>query len=197
MRFEGGFQGRCNKLVDGCYSFWQAGLLPLLHRALFKEGTFHFDLKRLFTPQRLVLPNRMNQYYYFILNSRMCIIWALFNGNKFTLRPQWVHLSSKRKKLTVANHLWHGSASMGRRPVCYSHTRLMTMIKVVRKHFRLTIFSLTSFSLTGGFDYFMTPLFLIYYHWISKFSLFLPVKTDKSRVVSFYQFRLSFVCYVV
>nr|XP_006632568.1 PREDICTED: protein farnesyltransferase subunit beta-like [Lepisosteus oculatus] len=38
MRFEGGFQGRCNKLVDGCYSFWQAGLLPLLHRSLFKEG---------------------------------------------------------------------------------------------------------------------------------------------------------------
>ncbi|KAK3517040.1 hypothetical protein QTP70_033842 [Hemibagrus guttatus] len=38
MRYEGGFQGRCNKLVDGCYSFWQAGLLPLLHRALFKDG---------------------------------------------------------------------------------------------------------------------------------------------------------------
>ncbi|XP_035237101.1 protein farnesyltransferase subunit beta-like isoform X1 [Anguilla anguilla] len=37
MRFEGGFQGRCNKLVDGCYSFWQAGLLPLLHLALFRE----------------------------------------------------------------------------------------------------------------------------------------------------------------
>uniref|UniRef100_A0A3B3Z849 Prenyltransferase alpha-alpha toroid domain-containing protein n=1 Tax=Periophthalmus magnuspinnatus TaxID=409849 RepID=A0A3B3Z849_9GOBI len=39
MRFEGGFQGRCNKLVDGCYSFWQAGLLPLLHRAFCKEGS--------------------------------------------------------------------------------------------------------------------------------------------------------------
>ncbi|XP_078419313.1 protein farnesyltransferase subunit beta isoform X2 [Cetorhinus maximus] len=38
MRFEGGFQGRCNKLVDGCYSFWQAGLLPLLHRALHVDG---------------------------------------------------------------------------------------------------------------------------------------------------------------
>ncbi|KAK1160470.1 protein farnesyltransferase subunit beta-like [Acipenser oxyrinchus oxyrinchus] len=38
MRFEGGFQGRCNKLVDGCYSFWQAGLLPLLHRALHTQG---------------------------------------------------------------------------------------------------------------------------------------------------------------
>ncbi|CAJ0955131.1 unnamed protein product, partial [Ranitomeya imitator] len=38
MRFEGGFQGRCNKLVDGCYSFWQAGLLPLIHRTLHAEG---------------------------------------------------------------------------------------------------------------------------------------------------------------
>ncbi|XP_013377345.1 PREDICTED: protein farnesyltransferase subunit beta isoform X2 [Chinchilla lanigera] len=38
MRFEGGFQGRCNKLVDGCYSFWQAGLLTLLHRALHAQG---------------------------------------------------------------------------------------------------------------------------------------------------------------
>lgn len=42
MRFEGGFQGRCNKLVDGCYSFWQAGLLPLLQRALLKEGRVGF-----------------------------------------------------------------------------------------------------------------------------------------------------------
>ncbi|XP_073495020.1 protein farnesyltransferase subunit beta [Phyllobates terribilis] len=38
MRFEGGFQGRCNKLVDGCYSFWQAGLMPLIHRTLHAEG---------------------------------------------------------------------------------------------------------------------------------------------------------------
>ena len=27
---EGGFNGRTNKLVDGCYSFWQGGLFPLL-----------------------------------------------------------------------------------------------------------------------------------------------------------------------
>ncbi|XP_066279849.1 protein farnesyltransferase subunit beta-like [Branchiostoma lanceolatum] len=38
MRLEGGFQGRTNKLVDGCYSFWQAGTLPLLHRVLMMEG---------------------------------------------------------------------------------------------------------------------------------------------------------------
>jgi protein farnesyltransferase subunit beta len=34
MRLEGGFQGRTNKLVDGCYSFWQGGLFPLLHSTL-------------------------------------------------------------------------------------------------------------------------------------------------------------------
>ena len=30
---EGGFMGRTNKLVDGCYSFWQGGAFPLLGAA--------------------------------------------------------------------------------------------------------------------------------------------------------------------
>jgi protein farnesyltransferase subunit beta len=30
MRREGGFSGRANKLVDGCYSFWVGALFPLL-----------------------------------------------------------------------------------------------------------------------------------------------------------------------
>lgn len=30
MSVEGGFQGRTNKLVDGCYSFWVGGLFPIL-----------------------------------------------------------------------------------------------------------------------------------------------------------------------
>ena len=30
MVFEGGFQGRANKLVDSCYTFWQGGALVLL-----------------------------------------------------------------------------------------------------------------------------------------------------------------------
>lgn len=34
MKLEGGFQGRTNKLVDGCYSFWQGGIFPLLHNVL-------------------------------------------------------------------------------------------------------------------------------------------------------------------
>lgn len=30
MAYEGGFQGRSNKLVDGCYSFWQGGALAIV-----------------------------------------------------------------------------------------------------------------------------------------------------------------------
>ncbi len=29
---EGGFMGRTNKLVDGCYSYWQGALFPLLQQ---------------------------------------------------------------------------------------------------------------------------------------------------------------------
>jgi len=34
MRFEGGFQGRTNKLVDSCYSYWQGAVLPIIHSIL-------------------------------------------------------------------------------------------------------------------------------------------------------------------
>lgn len=34
MALEGGFQGRTNKLVDGCYSFWVGGVFPLLDELL-------------------------------------------------------------------------------------------------------------------------------------------------------------------
>jgi len=30
---EGGYNGRTNKLADGCYSFWQGALAPLLQKA--------------------------------------------------------------------------------------------------------------------------------------------------------------------
>lgn len=39
MEREGGFQGRTNKLVDGCYSFWQGALFPMLHDLLQHEDT--------------------------------------------------------------------------------------------------------------------------------------------------------------
>ncbi|CAO4380797.1 unnamed protein product [Caenorhabditis nigoni] len=38
MKYEGGFQGRTNKLVDGCYSFWQGAIFPLLDGEMEREG---------------------------------------------------------------------------------------------------------------------------------------------------------------
>lgn len=34
MPFEGGFQGRTNKLVDGCYSFWLGSIFPIIYTTL-------------------------------------------------------------------------------------------------------------------------------------------------------------------
>ena len=42
MAYEGGFQGRTNKLVDGCYSFWQGGAFPLIHMILSMHGKCTF-----------------------------------------------------------------------------------------------------------------------------------------------------------
>eukprot|EP00697_Spironema_sp_BW2_P018033 gnl/Spiro4/9894_TR5246_c0_g1_i1.p1 gnl/Spiro4/9894_TR5246_c0_g1~~gnl/Spiro4/9894_TR5246_c0_g1_i1.p1 ORF type:complete len:431 (+),score=103.85 gnl/Spiro4/9894_TR5246_c0_g1_i1:106-1398(+) len=36
MSFEGGFCGRTNKLVDGCYSFWLAAMFPLIQTGSLK-----------------------------------------------------------------------------------------------------------------------------------------------------------------
>jgi protein farnesyltransferase subunit beta len=43
MRLEGGFQGRTNKLVDGCYSFWQGAALVLIQTLLAKETNIVLD----------------------------------------------------------------------------------------------------------------------------------------------------------
>lgn len=37
LSLEGGFSGRSNKLVDGCYSFWVGGLLPIFDILLKEE----------------------------------------------------------------------------------------------------------------------------------------------------------------
>ncbi|XP_074114319.1 farnesyl transferase beta subunit [Cotesia typhae] len=40
MKLEGGFQGRTNKLVDGCYSFWQGASFLLINAILAKEKKY-------------------------------------------------------------------------------------------------------------------------------------------------------------
>jgi len=53
MRLEGGFQGRTNKLVDGCYSFWQGGIFPLLHMVLRQAGNQNKPSDLLFNTRAL------------------------------------------------------------------------------------------------------------------------------------------------
>ncbi|KAH8867022.1 Protein farnesyltransferase subunit beta [Schistosoma japonicum] len=38
MATEGGFQGRTNKLVDSCYSFWQGAIFPIVEELLWLSG---------------------------------------------------------------------------------------------------------------------------------------------------------------
>lgn len=47
MRLEGGFQGRTNKLVDGCYSFWVGGIFPLLHASMQRDDALRSRLAQL------------------------------------------------------------------------------------------------------------------------------------------------------
>ena len=41
MEFEGGFAGRANKLVDGCYSFWQGGAMAVVNA--YEKGLSGWD----------------------------------------------------------------------------------------------------------------------------------------------------------
>ncbi|XP_055382969.1 protein farnesyltransferase subunit beta [Condylostylus longicornis] len=44
MRYEGGFQGRTNKLVDGCYSFWVGAIIPMAQKILVNKNKKLIDL---------------------------------------------------------------------------------------------------------------------------------------------------------
>lgn len=45
MEFEGGFQGRTNKLVDGCYSFWCGAIVPIVQAIISKKGMKNMKAK--------------------------------------------------------------------------------------------------------------------------------------------------------
>jgi len=58
MTREGGFQGRTNKLVDGCYSFWVGALFPMLDRLQnVREHMQPDELHRLFDDTQATTPS--------------------------------------------------------------------------------------------------------------------------------------------
>lgn len=50
---EGGFQGRTNKLVDSCYSFWQGATFLIIQDMLEKEGKIYNPYYWLFNQETL------------------------------------------------------------------------------------------------------------------------------------------------
>ncbi|PVU99024.1 hypothetical protein BB559_001084 [Furculomyces boomerangus] len=54
MAVEGGFSGRTNKLVDGCYSYWVGAIFPILHKALGLKNKSDYFFDR-FALQRYII----------------------------------------------------------------------------------------------------------------------------------------------
>lgn len=59
MAYEGGFQGRCNKLVDGCYSFWQGGAIAIMSAVGMKGDPW---LEKAELPQLLCVERLLQRY---------------------------------------------------------------------------------------------------------------------------------------
>uniref|UniRef100_A0AC34FVV9 Protein farnesyltransferase subunit beta n=1 Tax=Panagrolaimus sp. ES5 TaxID=591445 RepID=A0AC34FVV9_9BILA len=53
MAYEGGFQGRSNKLVDACYSFWMAAIFPIVDYELNNLDDKRYDFGGIFEPEGL------------------------------------------------------------------------------------------------------------------------------------------------
>lgn len=83
MRLEGGFQGRTNKLVDSCYSFWQAGGLACLNILKIEDGDDFYDAKKYFIYNKEMSGN------YKIISPHNSSDTSLFNT--FSLQKYILH----------------------------------------------------------------------------------------------------------
>ncbi|KNC48295.1 farnesyltransferase [Thecamonas trahens ATCC 50062] len=59
MRVEGGFQGRTNKLVDGCYSFWQGAVPPMAAWALSHGADSVYEVGTMYAPPQSIAPGEV------------------------------------------------------------------------------------------------------------------------------------------
>jgi len=103
MPFEGGFQGRCNKLVDGCYSFWVGALFPLVDFILRKRATDAKDSKA--SPP----PSSENWLFDHMALQRYLLVCCQMNSvgglrDKPGKRPDHYHTCYCLSGLSVAQH---------------------------------------------------------------------------------------------
>ena len=77
-------QGRTNKLVDRCYSFWQGGLFPLIHAVLLEEGGWSF-FAQFWGDRRLW--SHIKEWFYIPLTTSKDFKWYSWSWNKSSLSP--------------------------------------------------------------------------------------------------------------
>ena len=64
MNYSGGFQGRTNKIVDGCYSYWVGGLFPIFDLILRKQGKEISGIKILLSKQFEIIPKKSYHFLF-------------------------------------------------------------------------------------------------------------------------------------
>ncbi|KAF0989004.1 hypothetical protein HZS_4839, partial [Henneguya salminicola] len=91
MLSEGGFQGRVNKLVDSCYSYWCGALIPLIQA--------HCDIYTDYTP-RYILNREANQYF-------LLLVAQTFEGgfkDRLGQAPDLYHTCYSLSSLSLSQH---------------------------------------------------------------------------------------------
>ena len=115
MSFEGGFSGRSNKLVDGCYSFWQGGAVAIvsaIHAIFDKKGKMDHDqdpwLSGFFDQSKLLLLDEGMLERYILLCAQ-----EITGGlrDKPSKRRDFYHSCYNLSGLSVAQHC--GKVSFG------------------------------------------------------------------------------------
>mmetsp|Transcript_14851 Transcript_14851/g.35735 ORF Transcript_14851/g.35735 Transcript_14851/m.35735 type:complete len:462 (-) Transcript_14851:91-1476(-) len=111
MGYEGGFQGRTNKLVDGCYSFWQGGAVAVLDGWYDEDGGGDGDDATNATDNELSFDEVMLQRYILLCAQDV-------NGglrDKPSKPKDFYHSCYNLSGLSVAQHAlepWPPSSSM-------------------------------------------------------------------------------------
>jgi prenyltransferase beta subunit len=73
MKWEGGFQGRTNKLVDGCYSFWQGAAGAVLAQCDPAKYTYVVYAPVVLPSAPAVMPSAPALVVTHVLSAQVCV----------------------------------------------------------------------------------------------------------------------------
>eukprot|EP00913_Durusdinium_trenchii_P026135 g24517.t1 len=159
MTHEGGFQGRANKLVDSCYSFWQGAIFPLLHEAFRQGGSEKVPLPKdhcWFAPEPLQMylllacqhpagglrdkPNKSADFYHTCYALSGVRIGLVIDGEMRPLAPDGCSDMATQEETTlldedieVSDVRPPGPGQLARIPLCAHHRQVYQGAAAKRK----------------------------------------------------------------